>query len=658
MSLPGLRHAKSLIATVLLLGLGRGELFAQVECVGSGNLRGIRVDGQLMAFTTSIRMVTTNSAPAGGRRGQGGAGGGEYTRNDVGLVVTGSLTGGGRRGGRRGPVAGVDYRAVYRDLGPGTVDAQIDITATTNMPMRGVYYHITLPGADFVGGSAQWLAPDEAAVTPATLASTNDHTHASALGVRVTSPRRQFQIDLAETNELTVRGTADGGFDISFPLSKGDLVSGQDVHAGFLISVAGAVDTSPANVAVDLSKPGPVFDGMGGNFRLQSPVDPQFIQYNLSHLRTAWGRVAMPLNLWQSNVDMNPVQEATAGRLNTNVAAAMAMAQTLAQKNIPFVISLWFVPDWAVAGGEGGYLVQGKPIDPTQWDNVCKSIGSYLQYMKEHYGAEADFFSFNESDLGINVLQTPEQHDETIKRLGAYFASIGLKTKMLLGDTGNPTGTAFIDIAAADPDAAKYIGAVSFHSWNGGTHEQYTHFSAAARRLNVPLIVCEGGLDPQAYQYRNTFLEPWYCLGEISQYVDICRVAQPLSILQWQFTSDYGILTGGFEGKPFAPAQRFWQIKQLGMTAPGAKAIPVDCDNTNVTACAFDDHGACVVHLVNNGPACAATITGLPPEAKTARVFVTDAQRGMQETNSVPVAQGKIQLPLDAMSFTTLSASP
>ncbi len=665
MNLPALNHMKYLIAaTVLLPGLCCSKLSAQVECVGSGNLRGIRVNGELMAFTTSIRMwppamITMETSQTARDRSR--AGSGEYTHNDAGLIVTGNFTGGGRRGGRRGgppPPAGVDYRIVYRDLGPGALDAQIDLTAATNTPLDGVYYHIILPGADYAGGPAQWLAPNESEVATATLAFTNARSHASALGIRVASPRRHFQIDLPQTNRLTVVSNTDGGYDISIPLCTADLKEGQSVHAGFLISVTGTVDTSPANVVVDLSKPGPVFDGMGGNFRLQSPVDPQFIAYNLGHLRAAWGRVALPLNLWQPDVNTDPVQAADAGKLDTNVAAAMAMARTLAQKNIPFVASLWFAPDWAVEGGQGGYLVEGKPINPQQWDNVSKSIGSYLQYMKEHYGAEADLFSFNESDLGINVLQTPEQHDETIKRLGAYFASIGLKTKMLLGDTGNPGGTAFIDVAAADPAAAKYIGAVSFHSWNGGTHEQYLHFSDTARRLNMPLLVCEGGLDPQAYRYRNTLLEPWYGLNEIAQYVDICRVAQPLSILQWQFTSDYSILTGGFNGQPLGPAQRFWQIKQLGMTAPGAKALPVDCDNTNVTVCAFDDHGACAVHLVNNGPARTATITGLPPGAKEVRVFVTDAHRGMQQTNNVPIVQGKIQLPLDAMSFTTLNAAP
>jgi hypothetical protein len=478
----------------------------------------------------------------------------------------------------------------------------------------------------------------------------------SARGVRVISARRQFELNLAAPAEFViqeVRNRGGSGIEISFPLSLGNLTNGQNVRAAFTIKATGEVDKSPAKLVIDPARPGRKYDGMGGNFRIQSPADAAQIQYNLDHLRIAWGRVAMPLDRWQPNEDTNPVEAATNGGLNTNVREAMEMAQKLAQKNIPTVISIWFAPSWALAGGGGGPGTRAR-INPEKWDKVAQSIGSYLQYMKQHYGAEPVLFSFNESDMGIDVLQSPQEHADAIKRLGAYFASRGLKTRMLLGDTGNPTGDKFIDVAVADPEAAKWIGAVSFHSWNGGTLEQYTHFSQAARQLNVPLLVGEGGLDPSAYSYRAVFLEPWYCLNEIAQYVEICRVAQPLSILHWQFTSDYSILTGGNEVRPLQPAQRFWQIKQLGLTAADASAVPITCDHSKVVSCAFADRGGCVVHLVNNGAARTASVSGLPAGVKEMRVFVTDSGRGMQETGRVPVVQGTVQLPLAAMSFTSL----
>jgi hypothetical protein len=42
-------------------------------------------------------------------------------------------------------------------------------------------------------------------------------------------------------------------------------------------------------------------------------------------------------------------------------------------------------------------------------------------------------FSFNESDLGINVRQTGEEHAKLIKELGAYFATRGFANKNVIG---------------------------------------------------------------------------------------------------------------------------------------------------------------------------------------------------------------------------------
>jgi O-glycosyl hydrolase len=529
--------------------------------------------------------------------------------------------------------------------------------------MEGIFFAIGLPGDDYAGGSAQLIAPTSAVETPVTLAAahslgTNLYLRASAKGVRMAASRRQTDLNLPAPAELMVRDVrARRGIDIevSFPLSLGNLTNGQVVRAGFTIKAMGEVDKTPVKLIVDPSQLGRKYDGMGGNFRIQSPSDASQIQYNLEHLRIAWGRVAMPLDRWQPNEDTDPIEAAATNTLNISVREAMEMAGKLARKNIPTIISIWSAPGWALAKDGGGRGGRAR-INPERWDKICKSIGSYLEYLKQNYGAEPVLFSFNESDMGINVLQSPEEHADAIKRLGPYFASRGLKTRMLLGDTGNPTGDKFIDVALADPEAAKYIGAVSFHSWNGGTIEQYTHFSQAARKLDVPLLVAEGGLDPSAHQYRAIFREPWFCLNEIAQYVEICRVAQPLSILHWQLTADYSILTGGAGGQPLQPAQRFWQIKQLGMTAPASTAMAITCDNPKVISCAYTDHGACVLHIVNNGAARTATVSGLPGNTKEMRIFVTDARRGMQETGRVPVARGTVDLPVDAMSFTSLVA--
>ena len=45
------------IALLILVGSWGTDVFAQAECAAGGNLRGIRVDGELMAFIASIRAV-------------------------------------------------------------------------------------------------------------------------------------------------------------------------------------------------------------------------------------------------------------------------------------------------------------------------------------------------------------------------------------------------------------------------------------------------------------------------------------------------------------------------------------------------------------------------------------------------------------------------
>ncbi len=138
------------IASLILVGSWGTDVFAQAECAAGGNLRGVRVDGELMAFGTSIRAVVP-AAAAEGQGGRGGGPGGQFSRDGGALIVTGSLTGGAGRGGGPGgggrgrggaPAAGARYRATYKDVAPGTVEAEIQITSTTNIPhARGLLCH-------------------------------------------------------------------------------------------------------------------------------------------------------------------------------------------------------------------------------------------------------------------------------------------------------------------------------------------------------------------------------------------------------------------------------------------------------------------------------------------------------------------------------------
>jgi hypothetical protein len=296
-------------------------------------------------------------------------------------------------------------------------------------------------------------------------------------------------------------------------------------------------------------------------------------------------------------------------------------------------------------------------------DRIKESIAGYLIYLKEKYGVEAAMFSFNESDLGINVRQTPREHAELIRTLGAYFASRGLATKLALGDTSDANPIDFIKPAMKDPEAVKYIGAVDFHSWRGCTDEKLAQWRDAARELNVPLVIAEGSTDAAAYRYPQIFAEQSFALYEIDLYTRILAIAQPRSILQWQFTADYSLLAGGGifnDNGPLRPTQRFWNLKQLAATPPRSFALPVKCNRPGITCAALGNiaEGVYTLHVVNNGGGRPATVTGLPAEVKQLRLWVTDKQRGMQEGERIPVTGGKAQFTLDATSYVTLISVP
>jgi hypothetical protein len=427
--------------------------------------------------------------------------------------------------------------------------------------------------------------------------------------------------------------------------------------------VTGPVDHGPVTLTLDASRPGRAFDGLGGNFRIQNPTtDSAVVAYNLSNLRVAWGRVELPWRDWDPVEGADPMDAARAGRLNPRVTRALEMARELGERKIPVIVSAWFPPAWAVVGELHDQPVNGvwgNPLDPEKTERIYASITSYLLLLKSRYGVEPALFSFNESDLGINVRQTPREHDALIRGLGAYLAAHGLATKMLLGDTSDATATDFIGVAMADSAAWQYIGAVSFHSWRGWGDDLLTFWGDAAQRLHVPFLVAEGSTDAAAWNYPAVFQEPWFAMEEINLYTRMLAISQPLSILQWELTSDYSVLAGGGgvgDRGALRPTRRGWNLKQFASVPEGAVHLPISCSRPDVTCAALGDtaSGRYAVHVVNNGASHPATLRGLPDGVKELRVYVTDATRKMEEAARIPVANGSASLVLAPASFTTL----
>jgi hypothetical protein len=681
-----------LVAAVCIWPAGfGGEALAQPEVMAWGNLTGIRVDGYLLEVNSSMCIAQPGTAGLfrTGREKQTNS----YSRN--GKVETVTVQMRGARG--EGATWAVNGKEVVEDTGTGAAKVDVEYSATEEANIGGGYFCMDLPADQYSGGRVELIRPVAPAPAQASLApgqkDQNEYVRGKAAGVRFVGKSRQIEVMFPEATDIIVRDDRRGGsrdLEVLLAVASGKLAAGVTAKNSFALKVTGAVDKNPVDFVIDSARPGQIFDGLGGNFRLQNPrTDPPVIQYSLDNIRVAWGRVEMPWSSWDPTEDGNPLEAARAGKANQKVLEAMEMARRLAQKGMPVIVSAWAPPLWAVvprdpipAGGRGpgagrgpapagrGAPAPGAPprilsggqnsiLIPAKMDRIKQSLADYLVFLKEQYGVEAVMFTFNESNIGINVLQTGEEHAQLIKTLGPYFASRGLATKLALGDTGDAFPIDFIKPAMKDPEAVKYIGAVDFHSWRGCTDDLLAQWYQAARQLNVPLIVAEGSTDAAAWRYPQIFSEQSFALYEINLYTRILAIAQPKSILQWQLTADYSPLAGGGifnDNGPLRPTQRFWNLKQLASTPPRSFYLPVKCDRPDVTCAALGNiaEGKYTLHIVNNGGSRPATVSGLPADVKQLHIWVTDKQRGMQEGTPIAVSGGKAQFTLDATSYVTL----
>ncbi|HEX8425191.1 hypothetical protein [Hymenobacter sp.] len=630
------------------------QAYGQVEVAPWGNVLGMRKQGQLLEFETGLRTVGPNWArrAATGKEQQRPS----YKRDGAKHVITTR-------------VDSVAFTETIEDTAPGQANVTVALQALANRELQGTYFTLALPRDTYGTGSVEFLDAAGQATTRQPFNGQTADVQVLAKRLRIIAPTRQVELTLPEPTTVVLRsGPADAKtFQLFVSIQAGSLAKGQTAQKTFGLSATGEIDKTPIQMTLNPAQPGRPFEGFGGNFRLQNPKnDPQVIDYCLKNLRVAWGRVEMPWQNWHPDQATDPTTAARQGQLHPHVRESMEMAQRLSKQGMPVIVTAWSAPRWAIVGprasggGPGPDGVWGNPLNPATIPASYKSIADYLVYLKEEYGVEAVMFSFNESDLGINIRQTGQEHAELIKGLGAYFVTRGLKTKLLLGDNSDATTYSFIYPAMQDPAARPYIGAVSFHSWRGWETETLQKWADAATTLKLPLLVGEGSIDAQAWGYPAIFEEESYALEEINLYTRLLNICQPASILQWQLTSDYSPLAGGGlfgNNAPLHPTQRFWNLKQLAATPAGLAALPLTVDRPHVVGAALGSatQGQYAFHLVNDGTTRQVTLTGLPTNLRKLYPYVTDRSRAVKKGRRIKVnRQGQAKFTLDTRSYTTL----
>jgi len=630
------RRLLCLLAICLFLLIDK-KAYAQCELAPWGNINGIRSHGQLLEFESLLKVTATDdvhSKVTAMERQRP-----HYSRQGNTQTVNTNID-------------SIYLKETVTDKWGGKIKVTVQVKSMVDTVVKSVQFCLKLPAKDYPDGKLELLKSYADSLSETTVVTINVH------GIKLTSQRNKFYFQSDQAMSVLIKKDT-ANILVYFTMAQGRMKKGDSLQRTFTIKISGNVDKAPVNIIVNTDKTGSEFAGFGGNFRLQNPkFDPEVIDYCLNNMRVAWGRAEMPWRFWQPKEEHSPADTT----LHPAVIKAMEMAQRLNKMGIPLIISAWFPPAWAVEGKLNLKPVNGvwgNSLNSDKTQDIYKSITGYLLYLKAHYGVEPKLFSFNESDIGINVRITAEQHDELIKGLGAYFVAHGVKTKMLLGDNSDATSYQFITNALNDPAALPYIGGISFHSWRGCDDITLQKWANAAKQINVPLIVGEGSIDAQAWGYPQIFEESSYAIQEIELYIRLLRICQPLSILQWQLTADYSPLIGGGifgNNELLHPGQRFYNLKQLASTPPNLSAISAICNGTNVYCAALADNnkGIYTVHLVNNGSSRMVTISGLPANIKTWQLYLTNKKSNDKQTHSIDIKDGVILFKAKSESFYTL----
>src|SRR5208283_3631979 len=288
-------------------------------------------------------------------------------------------------------------------------------------------YVIDLPRAQFAG----WHLEPSGAPLPETKPADPRFFSETTQSVSFADARGNWRLSIAldQPRPVTVTDVWDStgrSYRVRVSLLSGPWMMGDSRELGLTLRLSGTPATAAANLSVDPAAALYPFDGFGGNYRVYA--DTPVADYTLKTLRLAWARFEFKAIAWD--------HDRAAAEPSPQLKRDFELMQQVQRMGVPWILSLWFLPErFYTDSNQKPFGAFARQIAPERWQEFLDLLGGYLAYLKAHYGAEPDLFSFNESDLGVNIGFTAATHRDEIVRIGAHLASLGLRTKMHLGDT-------------------------------------------------------------------------------------------------------------------------------------------------------------------------------------------------------------------------------
>src|SRR5664279_600021 len=238
--------------------------YGQAELQAWGNLTGIRVQGELLGFETSLRMIGSDgiSMNATGKEQQSP----KFSRDSARRVVLTRL-------------GNVQFTETVTDLEPGIAQVAVGLVPAKDTSLNGIYFCVSLPYVEYDKGSVK--SGDSKAIPFSTLKpnGNGELLNFSTTNLRVQSGQRIFKIKWQSEARVFLKLGMDGKvLDIYIPIVSGALTAAQGLEKTFIIGVAAPADRRDVHVKLQTTIPGREFAGFGGNFRIQNlKTDPEVI---------------------------------------------------------------------------------------------------------------------------------------------------------------------------------------------------------------------------------------------------------------------------------------------------------------------------------------------------------------------------------------------
>jgi len=176
---PMLRLRLLLLTLMTLTGIWTEQAFSQGELEPWGNITGIRIDGQLMRFETSVRVFGKDwtSVKSTAREKQQP----HYSRSgNVQIVST--------------RIDSLYIMEQLQDMQVGVVKLNAQCISHADTLIRGAFLSILLPVGEYSDSSVQLIDPGGPNVNGIATGIPNEFLHSSAAGIRFVSGHRQLEI--------------------------------------------------------------------------------------------------------------------------------------------------------------------------------------------------------------------------------------------------------------------------------------------------------------------------------------------------------------------------------------------------------------------------------------------------------------------------------